>query len=68
MTNYTTTQTLNIAQNIATKICHDLAGVVGAISNGIELIEEDSYMAAEAMEMIKLSADDAAKRLKFLRQ
>jgi histidine phosphotransferase ChpT len=57
---------------VASKICHDLISPVGAIVNGIELLEEvnpedDNDMLAHTVQMIKSSAQTASARLQILR-
>ena len=58
----------HIAELMASRICHGLAATVGAIGNGIELIEEfDESMRDEAMDLISMSAASASSQLKFFR-
>lgn len=54
---------------ICSRLCHDLVGPVGAIGNGIELMEldDDAALAEEALSLLKQSADNATRRLTFLR-
>ena len=59
---------LEIAQLICTRVCHDLAGPVGAISAGIELMGDDPEMVdAESLALIAGSASAANHKIKFLR-
>lgn len=60
---------LNFTSLLCSRLCHDLVGPIGALSNGIELIEleDDPTMAVEALDLLKMSASNAAIRLKFLR-
>lgn len=60
---------LGFASLICSRLCHDLVGPVGAITNGIELIEmeEDLSEAGEALDLLRHSADNASRRLRFLR-
>ncbi len=59
---------LDISRMLCTRLCHDLAGPVGAISAGIELIGGDPDMIdAEALDLLGMSAGAAGKKLKFLR-
>lgn len=60
---------LNFTSLLCSRLCHDLVGPIGALSNGIELIEleDDPTMAVEALDLLKMSAGNAATRLKFLR-
>jgi len=54
---------------MASRICHDLVGPIGAISNGLELLEEetDEDTRAYAQEVILNSAQAAWTRLEFAR-
>jgi histidine phosphotransferase ChpT len=60
---------LHLAAFMSSKICHDLVGPVGAISNGLELLEEetDEETRAYAFELIQFSASVARARLEFAR-
>lgn len=58
-----------LAEMLCTKLCHDLTGPVGAIANGAEfLVDEDSGMGGQAIELISQSAEEAVHRLQFYRQ
>lgn len=52
---------------IASRICHDLISPVGAISNGLELLEMAPGGSSEEAGLIRLSADAATASLKFMR-
>lgn len=57
-----------VLELIASRICHDLVSPVGAISNGVELVEEMGDDAGkEAMQLIANSAQQASIRLKAFR-
>ena len=57
-----------VLELIASRICHDLVSPVGAISNGVELINEMGEDAGEeAMQLIAASARQASVRLKNFR-
>lgn len=59
---------LQIAELLTARVCHALAATVGAIGNGVELVEEfDASMRDEAMALVSLSATHAADQLKFFR-
>lgn len=59
---------LKMAHLLCTRLCHDLAGPVGAISAGVELMGSDpSLIDEETMSLLSGSADAAARKLKFLR-
>lgn len=57
---------LRIAQLICSRICHDLAGTVGAINNGMELLEELGDD-PESRELVVSSAQEVARRLSYMR-
>lgn len=60
---------LEFAQYTSAKICHDLAGALGAIANGIEFIaSEDPEMKKKALELINISAHQAIDTMKLFRQ
>jgi histidine phosphotransferase ChpT len=54
---------------LCSRLCHDLAGPVGAIRNGLELIEESGTDSPEpeALELIGHSVTLAARRLQLFR-
>lgn len=54
---------------MSSRICHDLVGPIGAINNGLELLEEetDADTRAYAQEVIVNSAQAAWTRLEFAR-
>lgn len=58
-----------LLEAIVARICHDLIGPVGAVHNGVELVEESdsSGEAEEMMGMVKDSAKQAWGRLAFFR-
>lgn len=57
-----------VLELIASRICHDLVSPVGAISNGVELMEELGKDAGEeAVQLIASSAQQASVRLKAFR-
>lgn len=60
---------LDLSAVLASRICHDLVGPVGAISNGLELLaeEDDPEMRSQAVDLLAHSADQAARRLTFYR-
>lgn len=60
---------LDLVALICSRLCHDLAGSIGAINNGVELLAEetDPAMREEAFGLIAQSATDAARRLAFFR-
>jgi histidine phosphotransferase ChpT len=57
-----------LAQLICTRLCHDLAGPVGAVSAGVELLGDDPAMIdRETLDLIAASSAAASKKLKFMR-
>lgn len=60
---------LSLAEAIATRLCHDLAGPISACGNGIELLstEKDASMQEQATELLKMSAQEGITRLQFYR-
>jgi histidine phosphotransferase ChpT len=60
---------LDLTAFMSSKICHDLVGPVGAINNGLELLEEetDDETREYAFQLIQNSAQIAWARLEFAR-
>ena len=59
---------LELAQLLCTRLCHDLAGPVGAVAAGVELIGGDPSQAdTETLGLIGNSSAAAALKLKFMR-
>jgi histidine phosphotransferase ChpT len=60
---------LELAALISSKICHDVIGPVGAIYNGIEILDEDNDAEAKsyAMDVIRNVTEQASARLQFAR-
>ncbi len=59
---------LRILELLASKLCHDLISPVGAINNGVELIEDiGASVTGDAMKLIASSAQQAARRLRLFR-
>lgn len=57
-----------VLELIASRICHDLVSPVGAVNNGVELMQELGDGAGqEAMELVSNSAQQASIRLKAFR-
>jgi histidine phosphotransferase ChpT len=55
-----------LASLLCSRICHDVISPVGALNNGLELLEEPGAE-ADAMALIKVSARNASARLQYLR-
>jgi len=60
---------LDLAALLCSRVCHDLISPVGAIVNGIEVMEEDKNeeTKAFALDLIKKSARQASAKLQFCR-
>lgn len=60
---------LDLAALLSSRVCHDVISPVGAIVNGLEVLEDekDADMRAFALELIKKSARTASARLQFCR-
>lgn len=60
---------LDMAALLASRVCHDIISPVGALANGLEVLEEDQgeEMREFAMELITKSAKSASAKLKFSR-
>ncbi len=60
---------LDLAALLSSRVCHDVISPVGAIVNGLEVLEEekDAEMRGHALALIKTSAAKASARLQFCR-
>ena len=59
---------LETMEVFAARICHDLVGAVGAVSNGVELLSEGGQSAdPEVVALISSSARTASRRLQYFR-
>ena len=60
---------LDLAALLCSRVCHDVIGPVGAIMNGLEMLdsEQDEDTRAVALDLIKKSATSASMRLQFCR-
>jgi histidine phosphotransferase ChpT len=56
----------DLAALLCSRVCHDVISPVGAINNGLELLD-DGAADADAMDLIRTSAVNASVRLKFAR-
>lgn len=56
----------DLAALLCSRICHDIISPVGAINNGLELLDEGGAD-ADAMNLIRTSARNASARLQFAR-
>ncbi len=59
---------IRVAELLASRLCHDLVGPIGAVSNGIELMQDESFgMADDALSLAANSAEQASYVLQFFR-
>lgn len=60
---------LELAALISSKICHDVIGPVGAIYNGLEILDEDDNQEAQtyALNVIRNVTEQASAKLQFAR-
>jgi histidine phosphotransferase ChpT len=60
---------LDLAALLCSRVCHDLINPVGAIMNGLEVMEDDSDEETKtfALDLIKKSARTASAKLQFCR-
>lgn len=56
----------DLAALLCSRVCHDVISPVGAINNGLELMDEGSAD-GDALDLIRTSALNASVRLKFAR-
>src|SRR5437660_10737839 len=61
--------TLELAALLCSRVCHDLISPVGAIVNGLEVLDDDPKPEDRdfALELIRKSAKTASARLQFCR-
>ena len=64
-----TLEPLDLAALLCSRVCHDVISPVGAIVNGLEVLEEDNdaSMREFALDLIRKSAQQASARLQFAR-
>jgi histidine phosphotransferase ChpT len=62
-------EALDLAALLCSRVCHDLISPVGAIVNGLEVLEEEKDEATKefALDLIKKSAGNASAKLQFCR-
>src|SRR5437868_15264410 len=60
---------IEIAALLVSRVCHHLVSPVGAVVNGLEVLEDetDPAMRADALRLVAASAEQAAARLQFAR-
>ncbi len=54
---------------MVSRVCHDLVGPLGAVINGLEVLEDerDAAMREEALKLVTSSANQALARIQFMR-
>ena len=64
-----TSDAVDFASLLCSRLCHDLLSPVGALNNGLELLadENDPEMRARVLELLAESARASAAKLKFFR-
>ncbi len=69
MSDLTTLSDLDLAALLCSRVCHDVISPVGAIANGLEVLddEDDPAMKEIAMDLIRRSAHQASAKLQFCR-
>ena len=60
---------IEFAALLVSRVCHDLVGPLGAVVNGMEVLEDerDPAMRGEAIKLVTGSADQALARIQFMR-
>lgn len=60
---------LEFSAFLVSRVCHDLVGSLGAVVNGLEVLEDehDATMRADAIKIVGSSANQALARLQFMR-
>jgi histidine phosphotransferase ChpT len=58
---------LVLAQGLCTRLCHDLAGPLGAVGSGVELLGDEGGADTQVVGLLSDSAENATARLRFLR-
>lgn len=59
---------LRVVHLLHSRVLHDIAGPVGAISNGLELAKESGgALDADAMQLVAMSARDLSERVRYYR-
>lgn len=69
MSGIDTLSSMDLAALLCSRVCHDIISPVGAVINGLEVLEEDNgeEMQTFAMELITKSASTASAKLQFAR-
>ena len=69
MVDVTELEAHDLAALLCSRVCHDIISPVGAITNGLEVLEEEDgeEMKAVAFDLIRKSANQASAKLQFAR-
>ncbi|BCP54901.1 histidine phosphotransferase [Kaistia sp. 32K] len=69
MTNEIELEALDLAALLCSRVCHDIISPVGAINNGLEVLDEETSeeMKSFAFDLIRKSARQASAKLQFAR-
>lgn len=57
----------NLVELVGSRICHDLISPIGAINNGLELLEMSRNLKGPEMDLIGESVGNASARIRFFR-
>ena len=65
----TTTDPIDLAAMLCSRLCHDMLSPVGALNNGLELLamEDDAEMRKSVIALLEQSARTSTNKLKFFR-
>lgn len=58
---------LSLADLIGSRLCHDIVNPLGAIGNGVELMQLTGAATGPELDLIRDAVDDAQARIRFLR-
>ena len=58
---------MTLTEAIVVRMCHDLAGAVGAFANTVDLMKMDASFIGESFDLLDASAHQLAARLAFFR-
>jgi histidine phosphotransferase ChpT len=62
------TMDMRVAELLASRLCHDLVGPIGAVGNGLELMTDEEFgMVEDAIDLAGKSAEQASTLLQFYR-
>lgn len=62
------TNDITLTELMGARFCHDMAGPISAVNNGLEFLrEENNDMKERALELVEASAREAVIRLQFFR-